>query len=75
MKWIWTTVGLVFFLLGGLWFLQGTGLVTIDPIACVGECEPLRGPSAQWAVAGAILMLLGAGAIGYGWRKIKLPRG
>jgi hypothetical protein len=45
------------FLLGGLWLLQGTGLVTIDPIACIGACEALKGPSVPWALAGAALMI------------------
>jgi hypothetical protein len=36
--------GVILALLGGLWLVQGLGLVTIEPIACVGACEPLAGP-------------------------------
>ena len=55
-------VGVLAFLLGGLWFAQGIGLVVIEPIACVGECAALQGPSLQWAIAGFALML-GSGAV------------
>ncbi len=51
------------FLLGGLWLLQGTGVVTIDPIACIGACEALEGPSAPWALAGAALMIAALAAL------------
>lgn len=63
MKWIGVIVSLAAILLGGLWFLQGTGLVVIAPIACVGACEPVTGPSLTWVVAGAALMLVGAAAL------------
>lgn len=58
--------GLVLVLLGGLWFLQGTGLVTIAPILCVGDCEPLTGPSLPWALAGLVALLAGAALL---WRS------
>ncbi len=60
LKWIGAIIGLLALLLGGLWFLQGTGLVVIDPIACVGECTALTGPSLPWALAGTALALTGA---------------
>jgi hypothetical protein len=47
-------------LLGGLWLLQGLGLIYIRPILCVGVCEPVEGPSPTWAVVG--LVVAGAGA-------------
>ncbi|RYE40205.1 MAG: hypothetical protein EOP24_41705 [Hyphomicrobiales bacterium] len=52
MKWIGAVLGVIAVLLGGLWFLQGTGLVTIGPILCIAECEALEGPSLLWAVLG-----------------------
>lgn len=52
--------------LGGLWFLQGTGVAHLKPVACVARCEELKGPSLVWAAAGAGLMLAGAGAIAAG---------
>lgn len=45
--------------IGGLWLVQGLGWVTIDPIACVGECRPLRGPNPEWAVVGATALAAG----------------
>ena len=59
MKWIIVVVGIVAIALGGLWLAQGLGLVTIAPILCVADCEPLEGPSTGWAVAGAALVLVG----------------
>ncbi len=47
-------------LLGGLWLLQGLGLVTIEPILCVAECEPLDGPAPFWAAIGFVLFAAGA---------------
>ncbi len=63
MKWIGTIVGTILILLGGLWLLQGTGLVVIEPIACVAECETLEGPSLPWALAGAAALAAGAGLV------------
>lgn len=54
--------------LGGLWFLQGSGLVTLDPIACVGTCSPLRGWQPAWQAAGAVLIAVGIGAVWLSWR-------
>jgi hypothetical protein len=63
MRWVIGAVGAIALLLGMLWLLQGTGLVVLDPIACVGECAALAGPSLPWAVAGAVLTLLGIGGL------------
>lgn len=57
LKWIIGIVSVLALLLGGLWFLQGTGLVTIEPIACIGECEPVEGPSTTWTAFGLMLVL------------------
>ncbi|MCC6981865.1 MAG: hypothetical protein IT535_01210 [Bauldia sp.] len=56
-------VGVLAALLGGLWLLQGLGLVRIAPILCVADCAPLEGPSAPWAIAGFVLLGLGLFAI------------
>ena len=68
-RWIIGAVGVLAFLLGGLWFLQGTGLIVIEPIACVGECEALEGPSAPWAIAGAAMMIAALGLLWFAMRR------
>lgn len=60
MRWIGAALGLVLLLLGGLWFLQGTGLVTVPPLLCVADCEPVDAPSLQWTLIGAIALAGGA---------------
>ena len=69
MKWVISAIGLVAALLGGLWLVQGLGIVTIQPILCVADCETLEGPSTGWAVAGAGLLLAGLGAIFWALRR------
>lgn len=69
MKWVIAIVGIIAVLLGGLWMVQGLGLVTIAPILCVAECEVLEGPSPGWAVAGAMLLLAGLGALWFAFRR------
>jgi hypothetical protein len=61
-------LGAVGVLLGGLWLVQGLGLVTIAPILCVADCEPLEGPAPLWAVIGAVVLAAGAYAV---YRTIK----
>jgi hypothetical protein len=56
-------------LLGGLWLVQGLGLVHIEPIACVAECEALEGPSPMWATIGGVLLLVSLFAIFYGLKR------
>lgn len=68
-KWVASIFGGAAILLGGLWFLQGTGLIVIEPIACVGECAALEGPSVAWTIAGAVTMLAGAAAFWFAWRR------
>ena len=62
-------LGVIAILLGGLWLLQGLGLVTIPPILCVAECEPLEGPSTGWAIAGAVLAVAGTVALWLSLRR------
>jgi hypothetical protein len=69
MKLIALIAGVIIALLGGLWLLQGLGLVHIEPVACVAECEPLEGPSLTWAAIGFVTLLAGLAAIFYGLRR------
>lgn len=68
MTWLLLIAGVVLVLLGGLWFLQGTGLVTIAPILCIADCAPLEGPSTPWTIAGLVALLAGAAAL---WSAIR----
>lgn len=61
-RFIQLAISLVAVLLGGLWLLQGLGLVQVKPILCFADCEPLQGPSAAWAIIG--FLVLAAGAFG-----------
>lgn len=56
-------VGLMTALLGGLWLLQGVGIVQMDPILCFADCVPVQGPSATWAVIGATVFAAGGAAV------------
>lgn len=71
MKWIIVVLGAVAVLLGGLWIVQGLGLVTIQPILCVADCDTLEGPAPGWAAAGAVLLLGGVAAI---WLPLRRRR-
>jgi len=62
-------VGVVAVLLGGLWLLQGLGIVTIPPILCVTDCAPLEGPSVPWAIAGGVLLVAGLLGLAYAFRR------
>jgi hypothetical protein len=64
-----TVIGVILVLLGGLWLVQGLGLVTIEPIACVAGCEPLEGPSPMWAAIGFAVLAAGLGAIYLAFRR------
>ena len=69
MKWIGAAFGIVLILLGGLWFAQGTGIVTIAPILCVAECAPLEAPSLPWTLAGLAALLVGAALLWFSLRR------
>ena len=51
--------GVIFALLGILWFLQGTGILTIPPILCFANCEPIIGGSPVWLAVGVVVSLIG----------------
>lgn len=55
--------GVIGVLLGGLWLLQGLGVVHVRPILCFADCEPVQGPSTAWALVGFSMLTAGAIAI------------
>jgi hypothetical protein len=65
MKTIVTVVGVLSLLLGGLWLLQGLGIVHMRPILCFADCVPLQGPSSTWAVVGILVLTAGIFMIRY----------
>lgn len=74
MRWIWMSVlavGLAVSGVGILWFLQGSDLVHIQPIACVGDCEPVVGHHPEWQLAGVVAVLTGALATTLAVRKLR----
>ena len=65
MKTIVLVVGVICMLLGGLWLLQGLGLVHVRPILCFADCAPIQGASTTWAIIGAVFLAGGVLAISY----------
>jgi hypothetical protein len=61
-------IGLIAALLGGLWLLQGIGLVHLRPILCFADCDPVQGPSMTWAVVGALMLIAGATVVWWSWK-------
>lgn len=55
--------GVIGLLLGGLWLLQGLGIVQIRPILCFVDCAPVQGPSSTWAIIGFLVVAAGVIAI------------
>lgn len=62
-------LGVIAVLLGGLWLLQGLGIVHMRPILCFADCGPVQGPSSGWAVAGAVTIMIGGLAIFWSRRR------
>ena len=62
-------VGVILSLLGGLWLVQGLGLVHIEPVACVTACETLEGPSPMWAAIGALVLVAGLASLFFAFRR------
>jgi hypothetical protein len=58
-------VSVIAVLLGGLWLLQGLGLVQVRPILCFADCEPVQGPSSTWAILGFLVVTGGILGIRY----------
>jgi hypothetical protein len=61
--------GVIAALIGGLWLLQGLGVVQIKPILCFANCAPVQGPSTKWAVIGAVTVAIG----GFGIFRLRKP--
>ncbi len=51
--------GIVLTSLGVLWTLQGADLITIKPILCFANCEPLVGGSSTWLAVGLVCIVIG----------------
>jgi hypothetical protein len=62
-------IGLVAALLGGLWLLQGIGVVHLRPILCFADCDPVQGLSTTWAVVGALMFIAGGAALFWSWKR------
>jgi hypothetical protein len=58
-------VSVIGVLLGGLWLLQGLGLLQVRPILCFADCEPVQGPSSTWAAIGLLVVTAGIFGILY----------
>ena len=67
--------GVISVLLGGLWLLQGLGIVHVQPILCFANCAPVQGASPTWTIAGFLLATVGVVAIFFslGWRTSVTP--
>ncbi len=61
--------GLIAALLGGLWLLQGLGIVHMRPILCFADCVPVQGPSTTWALIGAGALALGGFAVFWSFKR------
>jgi hypothetical protein len=55
-----TVIGGVLMALGVLWFLQGSGLINVNPIMCFTDCDPLAEQSVDWSVQGIASFVVGA---------------
>jgi hypothetical protein len=62
-------VGILLASLGGLWLVQGLGVVHLEPIACVADCKPIQGSSPTYAVLGALMVAAGGLAIVFGLQR------
>lgn len=67
-KWV-LVGGVICVLLGGLWLLQGLGVVHLRPILCFADCVPVHGPSLVWAVIGGLMVTAGALAVFFALRR------
>jgi hypothetical protein len=64
-------VGVLAILLGGLWLLQGLGLVQLQPILCFADCAPLQEPSATWAIIGSLVAAAGALTVYFSLKRMR----
>lgn len=61
MRWVWLIIGILVFLMGGLWTLQGLDVVGGSPMSGV----------TLWAIVGPIVAVIGLVVAGVGLRKPK----
>jgi hypothetical protein len=61
--------GVTGILLGGLWMLQGLGIVQIRPILCFVDCAPVQGPSLTWVSIGFVVVNAGVIATFFSIRR------
>lgn len=57
--------------LGGLWLLQGSGLVHVRPILCFAECTEIQEPSMTWTIIGLVTAAAGAWGLIHGLRNLR----
>lgn len=69
MKVIILILGVLGVLLGGLWLLQGLGLVHVRPILCFANCAPVQGPSSAWTIIGFVVLAAGVLTIRHSRRR------
>ncbi|WP_067686099.1 hypothetical protein [Nocardia jejuensis] len=60
MRWVWSIVGILLVLMGGIWTLQGLDLL--------GQSGGMNGHSI-WAIIGPLVVLVGLGVAFTGLRK------
>ena len=58
-------IGVAFELLGGLWLLQGLGVVHVKPILCFANCAPVQEASLTWTIVGFLTVAIGGAALFY----------
>lgn len=75
MKTVALIFGIVAIMLGGLWLLQGLGLVHVRPILCFADCAAIQGASATWAIIGVITAAIGGVAIFWLRKATRRDRG
>jgi hypothetical protein len=56
-------IGAAAIVLGGLWFVQGLGIVEMRPLLCFAACTPVRGPSMAWTLVGGLTLAVGTLAV------------
>lgn len=61
MRWVWLIIGILVFLMGALWTLQGLDVVGGSPMSGV----------TLWAIVGPIVAVIGLVVAGIGLRKPK----
>jgi len=61
--------GVIGVALGGLWLLQGLGVVHVRPILCFADCAPVQGPSLTWAIIGFFVVTAAVFAICFSLKR------